>query len=444
MSSQQTKSSRLEPALAQDLNRRHVAEKVGARKERVILRNHCSRRQRRPWGLVAAGACLLSVAVSVALGPGSTAGEPEETIVTAPRDAWPQFRGNPQLTGGAGTQIKPPLRLAWRFQPRVRDKFTKQETTDAFRSSAAVANGRVYVGADSGTLYCLSLRDGNPIWTYRVPESAPISSSPLVLRSSVYFGDENGVLYALDADTGKLRWTVRTDAQILASPNYYRELILVGSYDNKVYAVDASSGKVRWTVETGSYVHSSPAIAEKYTFAAGCDALLHVIELSTGEVVRQIDLEAQAGASPAVVGRYIYVGNMDGAVFAFDWQSGRTVWRYSPPQRAMPFYSSAAVTHDLVIVGGRDRQVHAISRKTGDLRWMFRTRGRVDSSPVVSGRFVVVGSFDGTLYVLRLSDGHAVWQYPLGGRISASPAIADGCVVIGTESGTLYCFRSSP
>jgi outer membrane protein assembly factor BamB len=126
-------------------------------------------------------------------------------------------------------------------------------------------------------------------------------------------------------------------------------------------------------------------------------------------------------------------------VLAVDLKARKIVWRYKHPDRNFPFYSSAALTGDRVIVGGRDRMVHAIDRKTGKALWTFATRARVDSSPAVAGGRVYVGSSDGKLYVLDAASGKRVFEFEAGGPLSASPALVTGRLVIGSQDGKLFC-----
>ena len=41
------------------------------------------------------------------------------------------------------------------------------------------------------------------------------------------------------------------------------------------------------------------------------------------------------------------------------------------PERAFPFYSSAAVGKDVVVVGCRDRRIYGLDINTGKPRWSF-------------------------------------------------------------------------
>src|SRR5258705_182304 len=115
------------------------------------------------------------------------------------------------------------------------------------------------------------------------------------------------------------------------------------------------------------------------------------------------------------------------------------VWRYQHPVRKFPFYSSAAVTRNRIVVGGRDKMVHGLNG-TGKASWTFTTKARVESSPAIAGGRVFVGSNDGRFYVLNLNTVAKLWEFNAGAPLSASPAIGRGRIVIGSQDGRLYCF----
>jgi outer membrane protein assembly factor BamB len=132
------------------------------------------------------------------------------------------------------------------------------------------------------------------------------------------------------------------------------------------------------------------------------------------------------------------VGNMANQVQAIDLKKRDIAWTFES-KRSQPFYSSAAVTDQLVIVGCRDKAIYALDRVKGVPVWNFATKGRVDASPVVVGNRVYSGSADGALYVLDLAKGTLVQRLELGRSILASAAVAGDCLVVGTTDGLLYC-----
>jgi outer membrane protein assembly factor BamB len=198
------------------------------------------------------------------------------------------------------------------------------------------------------------------------------------------------------------------------------------------------TGKALWMYETGNYVNGSPAIADGKCVFGGCDALIHVISVADGTKVTEIDSGSYIAASGAFRDGQVYIGNYDNVFMNADVGKGEIIWEYA--QSDAPFFSSPAVTEDLVVVGSRDKLVHALRRDDGQRVWTFKTLGEVDSSPAVCGDKVVVGSSDGRLYMLRLADGKEVWSYEIGQPIVSSPAIAQGVVVVGCDDGYVYAF----
>ena len=75
--------------------------------------------------------------------------------------------------------------------------------------------------------------------------------------------------------------------------------------------------------------------------------------------------------------------------------------------------------------------------------WKFQTRGRVISSPAVSGGLVVVGATDGSLYGLNRSDGTQRWKFDTKGPVMSSPAIANGLVYVASVDGNIYAVDSA-
>ncbi len=350
---------------------------------------------------------------------------------------WASFRGNPQLTGVADSQLPDKLELIWTFQ-----------VADMIESTATIVDGTVYIGALDGYLYAINVQTGKSKWKYEA--TAPIKSSPSIHKGVIYFGDEDGIFHAVDIDTRKKRWQYTTEGEIISSANFAEDKVLFGSYDGFLYCLNIKNGELVWKFETEGYVHGTPAIFKNYVIVTGCDSFLRVINIDNGKQVQQVNLGAYVGASPAILDVNTevqttskvraYCGTYGNEVLGVDLTSGEIAWRYEHPVRKLPFFASAAVTENLVIIGGRDKMVHALSPGKGEPQWTYNAKSRIESSPVIVGKRVFFGTTRGVFIALDITTGDQVWKFETGSSIVASPSVADGRVYIGTEDGVLYCF----
>jgi outer membrane protein assembly factor BamB len=345
------------------------------------------------------------------------------------KDDWPQFRGNTQLTGVSTSAIPKTLKLLWTY-----------DAGEPVESSAAIADGVVYIGSGAGYLSAVDLATGKPRWKYKVSQEGVGESSAAVRNGAVYIGDLAGVFHAVDVRTGKALWTYKTGAEIKSSPVVVDDRVLIGSYDGTLYCLSVKNGAVLWKVATENYVHGTPAVADGIAYISGCDEVFRGIRISDGKELFEFPSGAYTGASPALTGAFAYFGTFSNEVVAANLKLKKTTWRYENPDRHFPFYSSAAITDGKVILGGRDKLVYCFNAATGKPIWTFTTRSRIDSSPAIAGGRIYIGSNDGRFYVLDQNTGAKIWEYETGSPLSASPAIAGGRVVIGAQDGRVYCF----
>jgi outer membrane protein assembly factor BamB len=343
---------------------------------------------------------------------------------------WPVFRGNAQATGVAAGRLADQPELLWKYPV---DK-------GAFESTPVIVNDVVYIGDMDGTFYALDLQTGNKLWTFdKGKEKAGFAAAAAVRDGLVYIGDMDGTFFCLDAKTGEKKWDATSDGEIDSGANFYGDNVLFGSQDNTLYCLDAKSGKKQWTHQIGDQIRCSPTVVENCCFLAGCDGKLHVVDLHNGEETGAVEINSPTGCTPAADGDVIFFGTEGSYFFCVNWKQLQKVWTWQDKAKGLSIRSSAALSTQAVVFGGRDKIVHARDRKSGDKLWDFPTKGRIDSSPVIVGDRLYVGSVDGRIYGIDLKTGQQAWQYEAGGAIVGSPAIAEGRLVIASQAGVVYC-----
>ncbi len=338
---------------------------------------------------------------------------------------WPLARGDAQMRGVGMAKLPDQLAEVWAFK-----------CGDAIETTPLVVGNVVYVACLDKHLYAIDLTTGQQVWKRKL---GSFKASPGYDGGRVYVGDLEGKFYAVDAAKGDLLWTFETQGEIHAAPNFVAGDALIGSHDATLYRLNRDGKKV-WEFKIDGPINGAAALAGDRTFVAGCDSLLHVVDVATGKSLGTVDLGGQAAATGAVEGDGVYVGTMTNQVLAVNWKTLKKSWEFEAKRRQQPFYSSAAVTKDLVVIGGRDKRVYALDRATGQEKWSFVAEGNVDASPVVVGNRVYVGclSNTGEFYALDLATGKLAQTLTLDSAVGGTVGVGPDCLLVGTDKGTLY------
>jgi polyvinyl alcohol dehydrogenase (cytochrome) len=159
---------------------------------------------------------------------------------------------------------------------KVKWAFGFPATLDA-NAHATMANGRIFIGSTSGTVYSLDAKSGCIRWYFNAASGvrSAISIGPVKTAGgtqyAAFFGDGFAFGYALDAVTGKLIWKTKLDpfpvARVTGSPIFYNNRIYMPvasgeegagaspdyeccRFRGSIVALDASTGKQIWKTYT--------------------------------------------------------------------------------------------------------------------------------------------------------------------------------------------------
>ncbi len=92
---------------------------------------------------------------------------------------------------------------------------------------------------------------------------------------------------------------------------------------------------------------------------------------------------------------------------------GNIKWKFKTSGK---IFSSPAIFNGTAFIGSGDNNLYAIDVKTGEQKWKFKTNGAVHSSPAVYKNTVYFGSFDGYYYAVDINTGREKWKFKTGGE----------------------------
>jgi outer membrane protein assembly factor BamB len=121
---------------------------------------------------------------------------------------------------------------------------------------------------------------------------------------------------------------------------------------------------------------------------------------------------------------------------------GDVKWRFKTGGKV---FSSPVICDGVALIGSEDKNLYAVDVNTGKKRWQFKTGGAVHSSPALSNNTVFVGSFDGYFYALDFATGKQKWKLQTAGEKRIGDTSYWGMKPSDMYMEDLWdCFLSSP
>lgn len=126
-------------------------------------------------------------------------------------------------------------------------------------ASPLLVGDRLYVGVEEGdpSFHCLDRATGNTIWSHNI---GGIWSTAAFANGRIFVGSSNGKFYCFDATSGAIVWTYEIGIATWASPAVVDGKVIFGSYDRWLRMLDANDGKLLWKYDLEGRSHSTPAV----------------------------------------------------------------------------------------------------------------------------------------------------------------------------------------
>jgi outer membrane protein assembly factor BamB len=392
---------------------------------------------------------------------------------------WPMVRGDAARSGYTAEALPSKLSLAWSYRPRHEPSpaWPRDDRMLFDRASdVVVADGRLFFGSSAeDQIVALDAQSGKTLWTYTT--DSPVRFAPAVWQDRLFAVSDDGHLYCLSVRDGALIKSYRggpTDEMILGNGRMVSRWPARGGpviYDNIVYfatgiwqsegvtvqAIDAASGDVVWTNDKvgsiympqphGGAMANSGISAQGYLVATKDKLLVPTgravpaaLDRHSGEFL-YYHLQANGrvgGADTMVAGETFYNGGQ-----AFKIATGELEAKLAPAVFAATdggIVQSGSQTLKLLKVVDKtvpDRKGKPVQTRLHEAVWSSSDfAGGI--SAIVAGSTIVLGGPEKVTAIDSKSQ-KAVWAAEVDGK-PYGLAAAGGRLYVSTDRGTIYCF----
>lgn len=273
-------------------------------------------------------------------------------------------------------------------------------------------------------------------------------STPLLIEDYLYMGTESGKMFCLDRHTGETIWSydVKTNNPkgIWSSPAHYNDRIYFGAYNGIAYCLDAKTGEDIWKNSCCEFIGSSPLIVPENNLLylglehqrprqMGSNA---AFDLDTGERIwERAQQKYQHGSAAYYAPKDLIVfGNADHDITAYHAKNGETVWKHET-ERSLKYPPTIDADLKIVVATSFDGNIYILNVETGAHKAAIKTNDICYTTPLITHGKIFAGSGDRHMYVIDANTYELIKRLDCHARIYSSPRLIDNHVVFGTCGG---------
>lgn len=284
-------------------------------------------------------------------------------------------------------------------------------------------------------------------WQYDV--DGGLSRNCLAVSDAILFVNTlNGEFFAIDITSGKsLGRTSTIGKSSFSTPVVLGNSVIItssGDEKSKVFNYNLITGLVKWEKKIG-WIESSPVPDGDNVFFCAVNGIVYSLNSRTGAfnwTTRYADKKMRYGSfytSPAITGNMIIAGNSDYYMYAFDLKNGKELWKF---ETGNSINCDAAVSEAKIYFGSDDMYFYCLDT-TGALVWEKNLYTKILSSPTFYDSTVIISGINGNIYSLNKYTGDSVWAFTTKGTVTASPLLQNNKIYVGSYDTYFYCLNAS-
>lgn len=213
--------------------------------------------------------------------------------------------------------------------PQVKVRWARTE--DANIGSGFATDGtRAWYATASGKVVCMSLSDGEPLWSVLL--GGKIYSTPALKDNILVVPCTDGGIYAFDAATGRQIWKCQTMKGIVASPTIFGKKVYVGDSDGRFRALRLKDGKLLWVYDkvTG-FCDGAPYVDKTQVIFTTWGQKMYSLDPRNGTlqwvwVRKGSQMYSPGSCTPIKVGNRVFVVAPDRRTYCLDTWTGEVLY----------------------------------------------------------------------------------------------------------------------
>lgn len=292
----------------------------------------------------------------------------------------------------------------------------------------------VFIGNAVDSMTAFNKKTGSLVWSK--PISGGVESTAVAVKDILYFSANDGFFYAVDIHTGKTKWSAPIRFEGLGAPVVSGRNVYFLAGNNVLFALDRFNGQQRWiysrteSSELTIRGASKPAILNGKLYVGFSDGTAMAFNALTGAVVWERNLATELkyndiDAKPLLLNGALYLPNYDGHLYKLNPENGQVIWSIN-----VGGPSSLGFNKDYLFLSTSDARVVAIQPKTGEIKWTYKVKKGIGSTPSFYKGMIIFTESDADVVALEAHTGRKLAHYTTGYGVSAPVAV--------NEQGKVY------
>ena len=366
------------------------------------------------------------------------------TVAVTITNSWDQLGDDPEHTGlepndPSLTKVIFPggnqwIDLAWHFDAGA-----------AINASPAVVDGVAYVADTAGQLFAIDVSNGGILWTFTLTSGAAIDGSPAVDPGlgRVFVGADDGTVDAMSLSTGLLVWNATLGGDVNA-PALVNGDVYATTSSGKIAALSESTGSVSWTKTLRGTITAAPTVNQTaHLLVVGVSSGdVVAVNLSTGATLWKFLTGGPVTAAAIVSGGVVYVGSSDHNVYALKQSSGGLIWNFTTGgavQDTGALLSVGSASGLDLYIGSNDGTLYVLRTSNGAMLFNISMGSPIVGVSTQKG-LAVFETASGFISATRANVATDGWVYSTAAGLDTSPVLQDGAVLVTAQDGNLYAF----